>query len=261
MAFEIVAHRGETSSNPENSLAAFEGAVEMGADAVELDVRLTADHVAVVYHYFYLSEGTTGTGIVPEWTYADLQHLRLVAKDGVQTDMPIPTLREVLQQLAGRIGIEIEIKGPEPEAPGTVAAVLADFRSQWESFEVTSYEPVLLVEIQRLCPGLASDLLLPRSEPWMGPEVVSYLAVQRGRLCSARAVHLHPSQLCESTVHTVRQAGFEVHAWDTNSPEYLELAAKSKIPRLDTDRLSMALKFRSTVQAGPTLRGSHRDKV
>lgn len=250
MTFEIVAHRGDTSAHPENSLPAFESAVKLGADAFELHVRLTADKVPVVYHYFYLAEGTTGNGIVPGWTWENLQKLRLVTADRALTDQPIPTFAEVLQRMAGRIGIEIELKGPEPEAPGSIAAVLADFRSQWDSLEVTSYEPALLIEIQRLCPGLAADLLLPRSEPWMGPDVVSYVAVQRGRLSGARAIHLHPGQLSEGTVQTVRRAGLEVHTWDANSLEYLELAAQFNIPRLSTDRLAMALEFRSGIEHG-----------
>ncbi|MBN1218885.1 MAG: glycerophosphodiester phosphodiesterase [Anaerolineae bacterium] len=57
--FEIVAHRGApTEVAPENTIPAFQRAIDLGADAVELDVRLTADHVPVVYHYFYLEEAT-----------------------------------------------------------------------------------------------------------------------------------------------------------------------------------------------------------
>lgn len=50
--FEIVAHRGAHDQVPENTLPAFERAIELGADAVELDVRLTADGIPVVYHLY-----------------------------------------------------------------------------------------------------------------------------------------------------------------------------------------------------------------
>ncbi len=245
MTFEIVAHRGDAELYPENSLPAFERAIELGADAVELDARLTADHVPVVYHYFYLEEGTSGSGMIAEWNYKNIQELRLVSSPGTETNLFIPSLAETLQRLAGRIGIEIELKGPEPEAPAVLAAVLADFYSHWERIEVTSYEPALLLEIRRLCPGLAADLLQPRSEPWMGPDVVRFISQQRGRLCGARAVHLHPSQLSRATVSVLRRTGLEIHMWDANSNADFALAEELEIPRLTTDRLALALEFRA----------------
>lgn len=55
---KIVAHRG-TTSGPENTLEAFRRALDLGADAIELDVRLTRDQRPVVYHYFYLEIDTS----------------------------------------------------------------------------------------------------------------------------------------------------------------------------------------------------------
>ena len=60
--FEIVAHRGIPTEAPENTIASFQRALELGADAIELDVRLTADKIPVVYHYFYLQENTSASG-------------------------------------------------------------------------------------------------------------------------------------------------------------------------------------------------------
>jgi glycerophosphoryl diester phosphodiesterase len=56
--FEIVAHRGVTTNAPENTLAAFEDAVSLKVDAIEIDVRLTSDGVPIVYHYIYLDAAT-----------------------------------------------------------------------------------------------------------------------------------------------------------------------------------------------------------
>lgn len=67
--FEIVAHRGVPTELPENTLPSFERAVELGADVIELDVRLTRDRVPIVYHYFYLDEATTGAGPVFQFTF------------------------------------------------------------------------------------------------------------------------------------------------------------------------------------------------
>ncbi len=67
--FEIVAHRGITAEEPENTLPAFQRAIELGADAIELDVRLTSDRVPVVYHYYYLHLKTSAYGAIFEYTF------------------------------------------------------------------------------------------------------------------------------------------------------------------------------------------------
>lgn len=231
--FEIVAHRGIHTQACENTIAAFQRAIDLDADAVELDVRLTRDRVLIVYHYFYLEACTSLAGPVFDWAYDDLRNRS-----------NIPTLREVLETIGGRIGLEIEIKGPEPESSEIVGNVLWDFQHLWETIEVTSYEPQLLLDIQQHCPGLATDLLLPRSEDWMRLDVVTYLAIHRARLAHARAVHLHPSQLSPDIVSAVRQHGIEVHAWDVNDEQSLSTVVELDIPRICTDEFQQAFNFR-----------------
>lgn len=112
--------------------------------------------------------------------------------------------------------MEIELKGPELESSEIVGSILRQFRHLWEAIEVTSYDPVLLLDIQKHCPGLATDLLISRSEPWMKMDVVAYLAVHHARTARARAVHLHPTQLSRETITAIREQGIDVHAWDVN---------------------------------------------
>ena len=145
---------------------------------------------------------------------------------------------------AGKIGLEIEIKGPEPEAPDIIGDVLNEFRNSWSSFEITSYEPALLLAVQKACPGLVVDLLFPRSENWMKLDVVQFQAMQHSRLAHARAVHLHPTQLSERVVDALRNQGVEVHVWDVNDEPSLLAAAKFGTTRICTDNFKEALIFR-----------------
>ncbi|MGB9300899.1 MAG: glycerophosphodiester phosphodiesterase [Anaerolineae bacterium] len=240
---EIVAHRGVADGAPENTLAAFERAVDLGADAIELDVRLSKDRVPVVFHNFYLDGKTEASGPIFAHTSAQLWELELVGGESPE-GRRIPTFREVLEAFAGRLGLEIELKGPEPESSEIVAGELQRFRHLWDTMEVTSYEPALLLDIGRRCPGLATDLLVRRSEDWMKLDVVAYVAVQTGRLAGARAVHLHPTQLFSEVVSTVRAAGLEVHSWDVNDADSLQMMKQLDIPKFDTDNLRLALQFR-----------------
>jgi len=243
--FEVVAHRGVPTEAPENTAPSFQRAIDLGADAIELDVRLTRDRVPVIYHYFYLDAATAVSGPVFDYTFGQLQDVEVLGSgDNVVNGCRIPTLHEVLETFGGRIGLEIEIKGPEPESSEIVGAALCNFRHLWETIEVTSYEPALLLDIQQRCPGLVTDLLFPRSEDWMRLDVVTYLAVHRARLARARAVHLHPTQLSSEVVSAVRSWRIEVHAWDVNDEQSLNRAMELGIPRICTDKLQQALDFR-----------------
>ena len=232
--FEIVAHRGIPDIHPENTIPAFERAIELGADAVELDVRLSSDHIPMVYHYFYLDVIASASGTIFDYTCEELRNIPIMGKNGTDK-YQIPTLMEVLEIISGRIGLEIEIKGPEPESASIVAEVLSDYKKLWETIEVTSYEPLLLRNFQMECPGIPTDLLFPRSEPWMKLDVVTYMAIQRTKLAGARAVHLHPTQLTSEVVDEIEKNNLEIHTWDINDEQTLKTVADLEIPKICTD--------------------------
>jgi glycerophosphoryl diester phosphodiesterase len=104
----VVAHRGASSRYPENTLESFEGAVQAGADVVELDVRLTSDDQAVIMHDLDVSSTTDGSGFIHEMTLAEVK--RLDASGGRGPRAEVPTLREALALLSGRVGVDVEIK-------------------------------------------------------------------------------------------------------------------------------------------------------
>jgi glycerophosphoryl diester phosphodiesterase len=211
---------------------------------VELDVRLTRDHVPVVYHYFYLDEVTTGSGPIFEQTVHDLRDVRVVGSDRLGSGHEIPTLEEILEDFGRRLHLDIELKGPEPEAAAIVGKLLGGFRNLWATIEVTSFEPSLLRDVRRTCPGIVTALLFPRSEDWMRLDVVAYAALQRARLAGAQVVHLHPSQLTADVVSHVRAGAVDIHAWQVNDAQALQLAADLEVPSICTDQVEQAVAFR-----------------
>lgn len=246
--FEIVAHRGVPNEFPENTIPSFEHAIKLGANAVELDVRLTKDKIPVVYHYCYLHMITSLTGPIFEYTYDQLQTAKYIGKDCQRSNnYSIPTFVEVLDSIGGRTGLEIEIKGPESEVTNIVGLLLNERKHLWESIEVTSFEPMLLRDIKEHCPTISTDLLFPRSESWMDLDVVTYLATHRAKLAGARAVHLHPSQLTKDVVRNVRKQGIEIHSWDVNDEEALGIISTLNIPKFCTDKLQQAIDFRNKI--------------
>jgi len=245
--FEIVAHRGIAGEYPENTIPAFQRAIELGADAVELDVRLTKDKIPVVYHYFYLDKITSLPGPIFNYTYQQLVDARF-SSAATEGELPkISALREVLEAIGGQIGLEIEIKGPEPECTTLIGEVLRDFRGIWESMEITSYEITLLLNIKEHCPGITTDLLYPPTQPWMKLDVVAFEALHKARLAQARAVHLHPSQLSDEVVHFIRKSGIEIHVWDVNDEQALQSIVEYDIPKICTDNFESAARFRNSI--------------
>ncbi|MEM2795626.1 MAG: glycerophosphodiester phosphodiesterase family protein, partial [Thermofilaceae archaeon] len=109
--FIIVAHRGASGYEPENTLRSVRKALEMGVDAVEVDVRLSRDGVPVVIHDETVDRTTNGSGRVSDMTLKELK--RLDAGAGEQ----IPLLEEVLEVVKGHAPLFAEIKELEVVKP------------------------------------------------------------------------------------------------------------------------------------------------
>lgn len=143
----VVAHRGFRTRAPENTLAAFEAAVAAGAPMVEFDVARTRDGELVVIHDETVDRTTDGTGRVGDLPLAALRALDAGAWfDARFAGERIPTLAEVLDRLAGRIALNIEIK-PEvvADAPGADAvarrvAAMVQERGMAEAVLVSSFD-------------------------------------------------------------------------------------------------------------------------
>ena len=148
------AHRGLWGGEiPENSLAAFALAAEKGY-AIELDVQLSADGEVMVFHDYTLDRMCGVQGKLSERTAAELSTLALSG-----TDETIPTLRQVLEVVAGRVPLLVELKGESTQngvcAP--VAALLDDYHG---AYCVESFNPILLGWWKKNRPQVVRGLLV-----------------------------------------------------------------------------------------------------
>ena len=104
----VACHRGDWRNWPENSLAAIESVIGMGADIVEIDLALTSDSVLVVCHDRTLNRTTTGRGLIAEIPYDSVQRCFLKSGHGVATAHRMPTLREALEVCKDHIVVNID---------------------------------------------------------------------------------------------------------------------------------------------------------
>jgi glycerophosphoryl diester phosphodiesterase len=99
-----IGHRGARAYEPENTLSSFRRAVELGVDAIELDVRKTKDNEIVVIHNSDVNKTTDGSGAVSDFTLEEIK--RFVTEKGEH----IPTLEEVLDAVGKRVKVLVELK-------------------------------------------------------------------------------------------------------------------------------------------------------
>src|SRR5436189_1620466 len=125
----VVAHRGASAYRPENTMPAYELAVEQGADAIELDVHLTADGQLAVIHDETLERTTDRTGEVRLQTMDQIHEAdagaTFAADDGSHAylgqGLRVPTLPEILAWLPDGVGLVVEVKAAEAVEPTLTA--------------------------------------------------------------------------------------------------------------------------------------------
>jgi len=196
-----IGHRGAGGHAPENTLASFHKALELGAHCVELDVYLVEGRLVVI-HDEHLERTTNGHGPVMGQTF---EYLRSLDAGGGER---IPTLEEVCDAVAGRAGVNIELKGP-----GTAAPVVEYARSlcagRWrpDQILVSSFDREQL----EVCRALDRDLKLG---VLCGGSVGDDLefAIERG------AFALHPAlrTVDQAVVDAAQRQGLRVFVYTVN---------------------------------------------
>ena len=197
-ALERIGHRGIPVERLENTLAGFVLAVELGANAVELDTHVSADGVVVVHH----DETVRGEAIA-DLTWTELSALDL--GDGVR----MPTLDEVLDALAGRATVYIELKGA-----GIEDRVIATVRKHSATVALHSFDHAAVERASRAAPDIPRGILLDRAVS--NPIQAMRRAVER---TGARDVWPHWSLVSADLVRAADDLGARVIVWTVNTAE------------------------------------------
>ncbi|MGZ4130076.1 MAG: glycerophosphodiester phosphodiesterase [Actinomycetota bacterium] len=217
----VVAHRGASVSQAENTLPAFEEAVAAGADVVEFDVRMTVDEVAVVLHDPDVARTTDGSGLVRDLHLRELKRLRVRTADGGLTE--VPTLEEALTALSGRAAVDVEIKNipGEPDFDGTreaaVEATLAalDAVAFVGSVLISSFNPLSIAFALASAPEVPTGLLTTED---VDPHVALRFAHDQGHgwvLPFADGV----LRAGPSVVEAAHAVGMRIGTWITDDPD------------------------------------------
>ena len=212
----VIAHRGASQAAPENTLQAFRLAREFGADWVELDVRRTADGVAIVHHDAHLADGRR------------IGHLHA-------DDLPdyVPSLAEALEACHG-LGVHLEIKNL-PDDPdydrdnlvadavaGLIAAYLGPDRALVSSFNVDAADAVRAVD-PTIPTALNCGIVAPSQ------------AVARAIAHNMAAVHPFDAMCDAAFVRRAHDAGLAVNVWTINDPSRMSELLAMGVDGIVTD--------------------------
>lgn len=230
----VWAHRGASAHAPENTMPAFELALEQGADGFELDVQSTRDDAVVVVHDETLERATDGHGWVADHSLDDLKKLDASAgRDGF-AGARIPTLGEVFALVAGTDAVvNVELKNSAMRYRGLeerVLAVVAEHgmagRVILSSFNHDSLRLLTMLDDEVRLGVLYEQRLW---KPW-----------NYAHRLGAHALHPSLAVTRRTVVARAHEAGLGVHVWTVDAPRDLERMAGFGVDAVVTNRPDVA---------------------
>ncbi|MFL0584755.1 glycerophosphodiester phosphodiesterase [Solibacillus silvestris] len=229
-----VAHRGATAYTPENTIAAFDLAVDMKADYIEIDVQRSKDGELVLIHDTTVDRTTDGTGKVGDLTLEQLRSLDAGSWKGEQfAGEPIPTFEEILDHYHGKIGILIELKAPElyPGIEEQVAAALIErnlHKPQNEKIIIQSFNFESIKKMDQLLPKVPIGVLTSNRAD------TTLEALQE---FSTYADWFNPSYgiVTKELVNQVHSLGMQIGSWTVRSQEAADFLFEMGVDAIISD--------------------------
>ena len=252
---EVIAHKGASALAPENTLASFEKAINMGVDMIELDVRHTKDEEVVVIHDETLNRTTNGTGQVYDYTLQEIRKLDAGSWfDPMYNDQKVPTLKEVLDLVAGRCKVLIEIKHMDhPHYDDFAEKLVEVVRSEKNGYDwviLQSYENEYLEAIHNLDEKVQTKKLLigEDSTPLIAFYIETRVHLGRAKL-EGDLSSLNPEYTTLSTrrIFRMHAHGFKVYTYPVNTREDMVKMMHMGVDGIITDHPEIMLQIRKDI--------------
>lgn len=236
----IFAHRGASAHAPENTIPAFELALAQGADAIELDAKLTADGQVVVFHDATVDRITEGTGRLVQKTFADLRSLDAGRRFSDQfRGTKIPTLEEVFEAVGKKIFINVELTNYAAPRDALVEKVCALVKKHGleKSVIFSSFFVSNLKQAERFLPEVPRGLLALKG--WIGAWARSFIF----SFGEYAALHPYLTDVNVQQVSRVHQLKRRIHVWTVNKPEDIARLNAWGVDGIFTDDPQLALRI------------------
>lgn len=248
----VVAHRGASAAAPENTLAAFRRAWDLGCEAIELDVHLSADGHAVVIHDQDLLRTAGDPRRVRECSLAELRALDVGRWKGASfAGERLSTLAEVVRAAPAGTTIFVEVKAP-PSGTGRMIEVLGELLDEVGdeardgsqprvALALQSFDVGAMTEMSAALPGLAAYWTV--GAPKRGEEVMAYppVILERAKALGLAGVALDARGVEDSLLEAAAAAGLLVDVWTINEEAALaRWLARPEVRWVETDQPELA---------------------
>lgn len=230
MACLKIAHRGAAGTRPELTRPAFERALELGVDMIELDVHLTSDQHLVVLHDRELGRTVQGEGAVRDCALAQLCGLDAGAWFALEyAGETVPSLEQVLDLTAGRAALNVEIKSGAQDWDSTARVLidLLDAKGRLDSTIISSFEMGALRAVRERSAAARLGVL------WHNADLDPMWLLAEG--LGAGSIHPLWSLVEAPVVEQAHQRGLAVIAWTVNEPEAISALAALGVDGIISD--------------------------
>jgi len=241
----IFAHRGSSAYAPENTLAAFELALDQGADAIELDVKLSVDGHVVVMHDDTVDRTTDGTGRVKSMSLKELMSLDAGSKFPPNfKPQKIPTLADVFQAVGGKIFINVELTNymsPHDDLPDRVISLVRKHNLE-SKVMLSSFNIMALIMARNLLPMIPLAFLAYHGE---AEATIHSRLIRFGPLMA-----LHPafSDVTNQLLQRAHGAKSRVHTYTVDKPEIMQQLITQGVDGIFTNDPVVALRVLADYQ-------------
>lgn len=240
-----VAHRGGSAVAPENTLAAFHNALTLPVDAIELDVHMSRDGHAIVFHDYTVERLTNGKGNILDLDFAYLRSLNAAAHfpGGWPQPEQIPTLREVLDLARGHVQVYIEIKPAKRgrtygRYPNIAETVLAEVHAagMLNQVLIMSFDWFILPLIKSLEPHVQTGAAV--SEDVWNPAAESALDTLIGQVTALNCdwINMDCHLFTANMSAVAHQHGFKLGVWTVNNEDEMRRFVSAGVDSITSDR-------------------------
>ncbi len=215
----VLAHRGANKVAPQNTLPAFQKALDFGADGLETDVHLSKDGHIVICHNYTIDETANGTGKIDEMTLSQLKGFDFGSyfSDDFK-GVTLPTLPELLDLTKNMKLINIEIKPPQKDCD-LVKKVVETIHEYGivENSIVSCFDPECIRLVKEIDKNVKTGLLYEDDE--LGNEIMTFGVAKYCKQLNADAAHPHRKLITHKEIVDLHNIGIAVNPWTVNKEE------------------------------------------